>query len=115
MGEEKFNASKFPAAGKILVELMTSPDFHEFLTLDAYAVLGVAWHHVAPAFSAGIFVESKCPPEGGRYNQIRSDAFSYFTGKCPACSRACVRPECPQNSRGTNPLRLGICTFGSVF
>jgi malate synthase len=39
MGEEKFNASKFPAAGKILVALMTSPDFHEFLTLDAYAVL----------------------------------------------------------------------------
>ena len=39
MGDEKFNAGKFPAAGKILVELMTSPDFHEFLTLDAYAVL----------------------------------------------------------------------------
>jgi malate synthase len=39
MGEERFNASKFPAAGKILVELMTSPKFHEFLTLDAYAVL----------------------------------------------------------------------------
>jgi malate synthase len=39
MGEENFNASKFPAAGKILVQLMTSPEFHEFLTLDAYAVL----------------------------------------------------------------------------
>jgi hypothetical protein len=39
MGEEKFNASKFPAAGKILVQLMTSPEFHDFLTLDAYAVL----------------------------------------------------------------------------
>jgi malate synthase len=39
MGEEKFKASKFPAAGKILVELMTAPEFHEFLTLDAYAVL----------------------------------------------------------------------------
>jgi malate synthase len=39
MGEERFNASKFPAAGKILVELMTAPEFHEFLTLDAYAVL----------------------------------------------------------------------------
>ena len=39
MGEEKFNASKFPAAGKILVELMTAPEFHEFLTLDAYEVL----------------------------------------------------------------------------
>ena len=39
MGEAKFNASKFPAAGKILVELMTAPEFHEFLTLDAYAVL----------------------------------------------------------------------------
>ncbi len=38
-----------------------------------------------------------------------------FTGKCPGCSRACVRPECPQISRGTNPLRLGICTFGNVF
>ncbi len=30
MGEEKFNASKFPAAGKILVELMTSPNFMSF-------------------------------------------------------------------------------------
>jgi malate synthase len=39
MGAEKFNASKLPAAGKILVELMTSPNFHEFLTLDAYAQL----------------------------------------------------------------------------
>jgi malate synthase len=39
MGAEKFNASRLPAAGKILVELMTSPDFHEFLTLDAYAQL----------------------------------------------------------------------------
>jgi malate synthase len=39
MGEEKFNASKFPAAGKIMGELMTSPNFHEFLTLDAYRVL----------------------------------------------------------------------------
>jgi hypothetical protein len=39
MGEQKFNASKFPVAAKIMVELMTSPDFHEFLTLDAYAVL----------------------------------------------------------------------------
>jgi malate synthase len=39
MGSEKFNASKLPAAGKILVELMTSPNFHEFLTLDAYAQL----------------------------------------------------------------------------
>jgi malate synthase len=39
MGPEKFNASKLPAAGKILVELMTSPNFHEFLTLDAYAQL----------------------------------------------------------------------------
>ena len=41
MGAEKFNARKLPAAGKILVELMTSADFHEFLTMDAYAVLGV--------------------------------------------------------------------------
>jgi hypothetical protein len=39
MGEEKFKASKLPEAGKILVQLMTSPDFHEFLTLDAYEVL----------------------------------------------------------------------------
>jgi malate synthase len=39
MGEEKFKASKLPEAGKILVQLMTSPDFHEFLTLDAYAEL----------------------------------------------------------------------------
>jgi malate synthase len=39
MGEEKFKASKLPEAGKILVLLMTSPDFHEFLTLDAYAEL----------------------------------------------------------------------------
>ena len=39
MGEQKFSASKFPEAGKIMVQLMTSPDFHEFLTLDAYAVL----------------------------------------------------------------------------
>jgi malate synthase len=39
MGEEKFQASKLPEAGKILVQLMTSPDFHEFLTLDAYAEL----------------------------------------------------------------------------
>ena len=37
MGEERFNAGKLPAAAKILVELMTSPDFHDFLTLDAYA------------------------------------------------------------------------------
>ena len=39
MGADKFNASKFPQAGKILVELMTSPSFHEFLTTDAYAYL----------------------------------------------------------------------------
>ena len=39
MGEEKFKASKIPEAGKILLQLMTSPDFHEFLTLDAYAEL----------------------------------------------------------------------------
>ncbi len=39
MGDEKFKASKLPEAGKILVQLMTSPDFHEFLTLDAYAEL----------------------------------------------------------------------------
>jgi malate synthase len=39
MGEDKFKASKLPEAGKILVQLMTSPDFHEFLTLDAYAEL----------------------------------------------------------------------------
>jgi malate synthase len=39
LGAEKFNSSKLPAAGKILVELMTSPEFHEFLTLDAYAEL----------------------------------------------------------------------------
>ena len=39
MGQEKFNASKYPAAGKILVELITDPQFHEFLTLDAYRVL----------------------------------------------------------------------------
>jgi hypothetical protein len=39
MGAEKFNASKLPMAGKILVELMTSPTFHEFLTTDAYAYL----------------------------------------------------------------------------
>ncbi|HLJ24277.1 MAG TPA: malate synthase A [Candidatus Acidoferrales bacterium] len=39
MGEEKFKASKLPEAGKILVQLMTSTDFHEFLTLDAYAAL----------------------------------------------------------------------------
>jgi malate synthase len=39
MGEAKFNASTFPAAGKIMGELMTSPNFHEFLTLDAYRVL----------------------------------------------------------------------------
>ena len=46
---------------------------------------------------------------------ICKEAFDYFTGKCPGCSRACVRPECPQNSAGTNPLRLGICTCGNVF
>ena len=39
MGEEKFKASKLPEAGNILLQLMTSPDFHEFLTLDAYAEL----------------------------------------------------------------------------
>jgi malate synthase len=39
MGEEKFKASKLPEAGKILLQLMTSPDFHEFLTLDAYVEL----------------------------------------------------------------------------
>jgi malate synthase len=39
VGAEKFNAGKLPAAGKILVELMTSPNFHEFLTTDAYAYL----------------------------------------------------------------------------
>jgi hypothetical protein len=39
MGADKFNASKLPTAGKILVELMTSPTFHEFLTTDAYAYL----------------------------------------------------------------------------
>jgi malate synthase len=39
MGADKFNASKLPMAGKILVELMTSPTFHEFLTTDAYAYL----------------------------------------------------------------------------
>jgi malate synthase len=39
MGEAKFKAGKLPEAGKILVQLMTSPDFHEFLTLDAYAEL----------------------------------------------------------------------------
>jgi malate synthase len=39
MGEERFNAGKLTAAGKILVELMTSPNLHDFLTLDAYAQL----------------------------------------------------------------------------
>jgi malate synthase len=39
MGEAKFNASTYPAAGKIMGELMTAPEFHEFLTLDAYRVL----------------------------------------------------------------------------
>ena len=39
VGEEKFNSGKLPMAGKILVELMTSPNFHEFLTTDAYAYL----------------------------------------------------------------------------
>jgi malate synthase len=39
MGEAKFNSGNFPQAGKILVELMTAPDFHEFLTLDAYKAL----------------------------------------------------------------------------
>jgi malate synthase len=39
MGEERFNAGKLTAASKILVELMTSPNLHDFLTLDAYAQL----------------------------------------------------------------------------
>jgi hypothetical protein len=39
IGAEKFNAGKLRTAGKILVELMTSPNFHEFLTTDAYAYL----------------------------------------------------------------------------
>jgi len=39
IGADKFNAGKLPTAGKILVELMTSPNFHEFLTTDAYAYL----------------------------------------------------------------------------
>ena len=39
VGEERFNSGKLTAAAKILVELMTSPNLHDFLTLDAYAVL----------------------------------------------------------------------------
>jgi malate synthase len=39
IGAERFNSGKLTAAGKILVELMTSPDLHDFLTLDAYAQL----------------------------------------------------------------------------
>jgi malate synthase len=39
IGAEKFNAGKLPAAGKILVELMTASNFHDFLTTDAYAYL----------------------------------------------------------------------------
>jgi len=39
MGEERFNKSKLTAASKILVELMTSPNLHDFLTLDAYKQL----------------------------------------------------------------------------
>ena len=69
MGEEKFNASKFPEAGKILVELMTSPDFHEFLTLDAYAAI---WRRLSKwcRLAAG-FRLSEVP--------VRAQGWNYFS------------------------------------
>ena len=36
IGDERFLAGKLTTAGRILEELMTGTNFHEFLTLDAY-------------------------------------------------------------------------------
>jgi malate synthase len=39
IGEERFQAGKLKVAGKIMEQLMTDPQCHEFLTLDAYEYL----------------------------------------------------------------------------
>ena len=39
LGDERFQAGKLKTAGGIMEQLMTDPNFHEFLTLDAYEYL----------------------------------------------------------------------------
>jgi malate synthase len=36
LGPDRFNQGKFATAGKLFEQMMTSPDFSEFLTLGAY-------------------------------------------------------------------------------